>query len=74
MLLFFLWPEGIIPNIYQDELYSYNSLFSKNFGENHQIGFGVTSRSSIGNNYKYFNSFSVFDLPSMKLRILENAL
>ena len=58
---FFLWPEGIIPNIYQDELYSYNSLFSKNFGENHQIGFGVTSRSSIGNNYKYFNSFSVFD-------------
>tara|TARA_Y100000741_G_scaffold321198_1_gene270224 strand:+ start:741 stop:2282 length:1542 start_codon:yes stop_codon:yes gene_type:complete len=58
---FFLWPEGIIPNTYQDELYIYKELFKKNFNENHLIGLGITSRLINENNYKYFNSFTVFD-------------
>ena len=38
---FFLWPEGIIPNTYLDELDLYNDLFAKNFNENHIIGLGI---------------------------------
>ena len=59
--IFFLWPEGILPDIYQDELNLYKNLFSKNFSENHILGIGVTSRSLDEDDYKYFNSFSILD-------------
>ena len=59
--IFFLWPEGIIPSTYQDELYLYNDLFTENFDENHLIGLGITSRKLNENDDRYFNSFSVFD-------------
>ena len=49
---FFLWPEGIIPNTYLDELKLYESLFAENFNENHLIGLGISSRSLINENYK----------------------
>ena len=58
---FFLWPEGIVPNTYQDQLILYNDLFKDNFNENHLIGLGITTRSIINGEYKYYNSFSVFD-------------
>ena len=45
--MFFLWPEGIIPDTYQDQLILYNDLFKKNFTENHLIGLGITSRLEI---------------------------
>ncbi len=66
---FFLWPEGIIPNTYLDELKLYESLFIKNFDENHLIGLGISSRSLINENYKYFNSFSLID---NKLNVVQN--
>ena len=59
--LFFIWPEGIIPNIYQDELDLYQDIFKKDFNQNHLIGIGITSREFMDNNYRYYNSFSVFD-------------
>ncbi len=59
--IFFLWPEGIIPNTYQDQLSLYKDLFANNFNQNHLIGIGITSRSSEKDKTKYFNSFSVFD-------------
>ena len=43
--IFFLWPEGILTNTYQDELYKFSEIFSKNFSENHLIGLGMTNRS-----------------------------
>ena len=52
---FFLWPEGIIPGAYQDELYLYNDLFKK-FFENHIIGLGITSKITNENDNKFFNS------------------
>jgi len=58
---FFVWPEGIIPSTYQDELYLYDDIFKKNFNKNHYIGIGLTSRLLDGKNYKYYNSFVVFD-------------
>ena len=57
--IFFLWPEGILPDVYLDELVLYNDLFKRNFNENHLIGLGITSRNF--NENKFFNSFSVLD-------------
>ena len=57
----FIWPEGIIPNTYQDEFYLYEKIIKENFDENHIIGLGITSRDLIDDKYKYFNSFSIFD-------------
>ena len=59
--IFFLWPEGIIPDTYQDQLVLYNDLFKKNFTKNHLIGLGIINRLANKGQYKYFNSFSVFD-------------
>ena len=42
--IFFIWPEGIIPNIYQDEMYNYDYIFKKSFNENHLIALGITKR------------------------------
>jgi len=58
---FFVWPEGIIPNTYQDELDLFNDVFKKNFSENHLIGLGITSREVKNNKSKYYNSFSLYD-------------
>ena len=59
--IFFLWPEGIIPNTYQDEFDLYSNQFKKKFNKNHLIGLGITSRSLNKDKYDYFNSFSIFD-------------
>ena len=58
--IFFLWPEGIIPNTYQDELVLYSEIFKDNFSENHLIGLGITNKSFNDNKNDYFNSFTVF--------------
>ena len=59
--IFFLWPEVIIPNTYQDEMYLYNDIFKKNFDENHIIGLGIIDREFKNNKYRFLNSFSIFD-------------
>ena len=59
--IFFLWPEGIIPDTYQDQMILYRDLFKDNFNKNHLIGLGITSRLPSGDQYEYYNSFSVFD-------------
>ena len=64
-----MWPEGIIPNTYLDELKLYKKLFIENFNENHLIGLGISSRSLINKNYKYFNSLSLID---NRLNLIQN--
>ena len=59
--IFFVWPEGIIPDIYQDELNSYGEIINEHFDENHLIGLGISSREIKDENYKIYNSFSIFD-------------
>ena len=59
--IFFLWPEGMLPNLYQDEMKVFSESFKNNFDENHIIGIGLTKREYINNRYKFYNSFSVFD-------------
>ncbi len=59
--IFFVWPEGIIPNTYEDQLDLYSDIFEKYFNDNHLIGLGITSRKTINDDYSYYNSFSIFD-------------
>ena len=65
----FVWPEGILPNVLQDELIKYGYLFSKNFDENHILILGINSESINNGSKDYFNSFSVYD---NKLNLLES--
>ncbi len=57
----FLWPEGIIPNINQNELKQFKFLFEKNFNENHLLAIGINSFRNFNNEDKFYNSFSIFD-------------
>ena len=67
--IFFIWPEGIIPNTYQNEMYLYADIFNKSFNENHLIGLGITKKDLKNDEYKFYNSFSIFD---NKLNLIEN--
>ena len=67
--IFFVWPEGIIPNTYKDELILYKDVFKTNFDKNHLIGLGITSKELNMKDHKYFNSFSIFD---NDLNLIEN--
>ncbi len=57
----FLWPEGIIPDIYQKEMINFKNSFKDHFNENHLIGLGINSRLVNGIDYKLFNSLSIYD-------------
>ena len=57
----FVWPEGIISDIYSNDFKIYEDLFSKNFSENHLIILGINSFENINNKDFYFNSLAVFD-------------
>jgi apolipoprotein N-acyltransferase len=59
--IIFVWPEGILPEISQDELIEYKWLFDKNFNENHLLLIGISSQSIRDGSKNYFNSLSVYD-------------
>ena len=65
----FIWPEGIIPDTYQNEMSLYSDIFKKSFSENHLIGLGITKKEFNNSEYKFYNSFSIFD---NKLNFIEN--
>ena len=57
----FVWPEGILPNISQEELIEYNWLFKNHFSENHLLIIGINSQSVNEGINNYYNSFSIYD-------------
>ena len=59
--IIFIWPEGIIPGISQDQLKEYKWLFENKFNENHLLAIGINSKEDQNKNIKYFNSLSIFD-------------
>ncbi len=59
--IIFIWPEGIIPGISQDQLKEYKWLFENKFNENHLLAIGINSKQDEKKTIKYFNSFSIFD-------------
>ena len=42
--IIFIWPEGIIPGISQDQLKEYKWLFENKFNENHLLVIGINSK------------------------------
>jgi apolipoprotein N-acyltransferase len=59
--IFFVWPEGILPGISQEQLIEYNWLFKDKFNENHLLAIGINSKLKENQTTKYFNSFSIYD-------------
>ena len=57
----FIWPEGILPGIFQEQLVQYKQVFKEAFNENHLLILGIDSKSQKNQTLKYFNSFSVYD-------------
>ena len=57
----FVWPEGILPGILQDEFNQFSWLFEKNFSENHLLIFGINSKIKSNSSIDFYNSFSVYD-------------
>ena len=57
----FIWPEGIFPNISQEELINYNSLFKKKFSDNHLLIIGINSQLERNSSKDYFNSLTIYD-------------
>jgi apolipoprotein N-acyltransferase len=59
--ILFVWPEGILPDISQEELIEYDWLFDKSFNKNHLLIIGINSQSKKNGSKNYFNSFSLYD-------------
>ena len=57
----FLWPEGIIPNVNQEEIKEFEFLFNKKFNKNHLLVIGINSFEKNDNRNYFFNTFSVYD-------------
>ena len=57
----FIWPEGILPGISQDQLKKFDWLFNKNFNDNHVFIIGTNSQSLINETKNYYNTFSIYD-------------
>ena len=53
----FIYPEGVLPNIYLQDLNNFISIFKENFSEDHKIILGINSYE----NKKIFNSLVVLD-------------
>ena len=58
---FFIWPEGILPDISKDQLKEYKFLFENEFNENHILSIGINDIKKKGQIVKYFNSFTIYD-------------
>ena len=57
----FVWPEAILPNVFQDEMIQFKNLIGKNLNKNHLLMIGNKSKLSTDHSEKFFNSFSLYD-------------
>jgi len=57
----FVWPEGILPNISQEDLIEYRWLFREHFSENHIIIIGINSHFTKNRSKFYYNSLTIYD-------------
>ena len=53
----FIFPEGMLPNVYLEDLKNYKYIFEENFSEQHKIILGINSTEGT----KVFNSMVVLD-------------
>ena len=57
----FVWPEGILPDISQEQLIEFKSLFDKKFSKNHILIIGTNNQSEINGKKVFYNSLTVYD-------------
>jgi len=57
----FIWPEGILPDVSQEELVKFKWLFENTFSKNHLLFIGINSQKTNKEKIKYFNSLSIYD-------------
>jgi len=53
----FIFPEGVLPNVYLEDLKNYSYIFEDNYSEQHKIIMGINSTEEM----KVFNSMVVVD-------------
>ena len=53
----FIFPEGVLSNIYLEDLKNYSYIFSENFSEKHKIILGINSKEDL----KIYNSMVLID-------------
>ncbi len=57
----FVWPEGIIPGLSQENLIEYKWLFDDKFNENHILLVGTKNYSIENGSKKYYNSLTYYN-------------
>jgi apolipoprotein N-acyltransferase len=57
----FVWPEGILPDVSQEELIEFKWLFEDAFSKNHLLLIGINSQKINNEKIDYFNSLSIYD-------------
>ena len=56
----FIWPEGILPDVSQEELVEFKWLFEDTFSKNHLLFIGINSQKTNKEKIDYFNSLSIY--------------
>ena len=56
----FIWPEGILPDVSQEELVEFKWLFEDAFSKNHLLFIGINSQKTNKEKINYFNSLSIY--------------
>jgi len=69
--IIFLWPEGILPDISQDELIDYNWIFKDSFNENHLLIIGTNSEIERNGSKDFYNSVELFSFLFL-LKMIDN--
>ena len=67
----FIWPEGILSNVSQEDLFQYSSLFDVRFNKNHLLVIGTNSVTETEGEKKHYNSLTIYDY---KLNILNSII
>ncbi len=57
----FIWPEGILPDVSQEELVEFKWLIEETFSKNHLLFIGINSQKTNKEKINYFNSLSIYD-------------
>ena len=59
--IIFVWPEGILPGLSQEELVEYDFLFDEKFDENHIFIIGTNNSLVTDGSKKFYNSLTLYD-------------
>ena len=57
----FVWPEGILPGISQEELVEFKGSFENTFSKNHLLFIGINNQKTNKQKISYFNSLTIYD-------------